>query len=71
MGLSEYFVLYNSRRPHQSLQYKTPDVVYASAIGGGAMIIDKYEEKANAEDLVFCQEPNSLRETDNTALLDG
>jgi putative transposase len=42
LGLSEYFALYNSERPHQSLQYKTPDVVYASASGGGALIIDKY-----------------------------
>lgn len=42
LGLSEYFALYNSERPHQSLQYKTPDAVYASASGGGALIIDKY-----------------------------
>ena len=26
--LKEYFVLYNSNRPHQSLKYKTPDDVY-------------------------------------------
>ena len=42
LGLSEYFALYNSERPHQSLQYKTPDAVYASASGGGALILDKY-----------------------------
>jgi putative transposase len=42
IGLSEYFALYNNERPHQSLQYKTPDVVYASGSGGGALIIDKY-----------------------------
>ena len=42
LGLSEYFALYNNERPHQSLKYKTPDVVYSSASGGGALIIDKY-----------------------------
>ena len=50
LGLSEYFTLYNSERPHQSLQYKTPDVVYASASGGGALIVDKYGEKASEKD---------------------
>ena len=71
LGLSDYFVLYNSRRPHQSLQYKTPDVVYASASGGGAMIVDKYGEKAGAADLGVCQKPNSLSAMNNTARLDG
>jgi len=47
LGLSDYFVLYNSERPHQSLQDKTPDEVYVSASGGGAMIIDKYAEKGD------------------------
>ena len=32
----------NGERPHQSLRQKTPDVVYRSAIGGGAMIVDKF-----------------------------
>ena len=45
IGLNEYFLFYNSERPHQSLQYKTPDAVYASACGGGAMIIDKFKKK--------------------------
>lgn len=49
LGLSDYFVLYNSQRPHQALQYKTPDVVYASGIGGGALIVDKYGEKNSAK----------------------
>lgn len=71
LGLSDYFVLYNSQRPHQALQYKTPDVVYASGIGGGALIVDKYGEKKSAADLGYCQKPNSLSATDNTALLDG
>jgi len=42
IGLTEYFDFYNDRRPHQSLENKTPDVVYRTAIGGGAMILDKY-----------------------------
>ena len=42
VGLAEYFAFYNGERPHQSLDYKTPDVVYRMGIGGGALIVDKY-----------------------------
>lgn len=42
MGLTRYFIFYNGERPHQALAYKTPNVVHASAKGGGAMIIDKF-----------------------------
>lgn len=42
MGLTQYFQFYNQERWHQSLGYKTPDEVYQSAIGGGAMIVDKF-----------------------------
>ena len=51
MGLTAYFVFYNTDRPHQSLNYSTPDNIYPSAIGGGARIVDKYSgtEKAHAE----------------------
>ncbi len=45
IGLTEYFVLYNTERPHQSLGYETPDQVYRTASGGGARIVDKYSEK--------------------------
>lgn len=41
-GLTEYFAFYNNERPHQSLGYKTPEVVYRTAVGGGAVIVDKY-----------------------------
>ena len=41
VGLSEYFTFYNSECPHQSLGQKTPDVVYKTVIGGGAMIVNK------------------------------
>jgi putative transposase len=42
LGLAEYFVFYNSERPHQSLANKTPDVVFRTALGGGALILDKF-----------------------------
>ena len=42
IGLTKYFALYNGERPHQSLGYKTPDVVYRTAMGGGALIVDKF-----------------------------
>lgn len=46
VGLTRYFAFYNEERPHQSLNYQTPDVVYASGEGGGAMIVDKYGSAA-------------------------
>ena len=42
VGLTEYFAFYNGERPHPSLGNQTPDVVYRTAIGGGAMIVDKF-----------------------------
>jgi putative transposase len=42
LGLTEYFAFYNGERPHQSLGNTTPDVVYRTAVGGGAMIVDKF-----------------------------
>ncbi len=41
-GLGEYFTFYNGERPHQSLAFQTPDVVYRTGTGGGAEIVDKY-----------------------------
>jgi len=51
LGLTEYFVFYNTERPHQSLGYDTPDQVYRTASGGGARIVDKYSdmEKTHSE----------------------
>ena len=34
------FILWTA--PHQSQAYQTPQVVYASGQGGGALIVDKY-----------------------------
>ena len=48
LGLTEYFTFYNSERPHQSLGYKTPDTVHITATGGGAMIVDKFGDAAEA-----------------------
>ena len=42
LGLTEYFAYTNGERPHQSLGHKTPDVVYRTALGGGAVIVDKF-----------------------------
>jgi len=44
-GLSDYFVFYNGERPHQSLANRTPDEVYISRQGGGALIVDKFKTK--------------------------
>ncbi len=42
VGLTKYFAFYNGERPHQALGHKTPDIVYRTATGGGAMIVDKF-----------------------------
>jgi len=44
LGLTEYFAFYNGERYHQALDYKTPDQVYQTAEGGGAMIVDKFND---------------------------
>lgn len=45
LGLAEYFVFYNGERPHQSLDYKTPNEVYETGVGGGAQIADYFSDK--------------------------
>lgn len=44
-GLAQYFAFYNGERPHQSLGQKTPDVVYRTGIGGGALIVERFPRK--------------------------
>lgn len=44
LGLTEYFAFYNGERYHQALGYKMPDQVYQTAKGGGAMIVDKFND---------------------------
>jgi putative transposase len=49
LGLTKYFMFYNTERTHQSLDYSTPDVIYRTANGGGARIVDKFKEKKNTQ----------------------
>ena len=42
LGLTQYFGFYNAERPHQALDNRTPEAVYRSGTGGGALIVDKY-----------------------------
>ena len=42
IGLAKYFSFYNGERPHQSLGNQTPEVVYQTGLGGGAVIADKF-----------------------------
>ena len=41
VGMAAYMSFFNAERPHQSLHYKTPEQVYRTGIGGGAIILDK------------------------------
>ncbi len=54
IGLAEYFVFYNGERPHQSLNNKTPNVVYQTAVGGGALIVDKFRGKVEQASVSLC-----------------
>ncbi len=45
VGLTKYFAFYNAERPHQSLGYLTPDMVYQTGSGGSAEIVDKFREQ--------------------------
>ena len=45
IGLTKYFAFYNTERPHQSLDNRTPQEVYKTSSGGGAMIVDKYRTR--------------------------
>ena len=49
LGLTHYFLFYNAERTHQSLNYKTPDDTYRTAIGGGARIVDHFKEQEKSQ----------------------
>lgn len=51
-GLTEYFVFYNTERPHQTLDYYTPDEVYRTGVGGGVRIADQFNVKQKASSKV-------------------
>jgi putative transposase len=53
MGLTQYFLFYNEERWHQSLNYKTPNGVYQTAIGGGAKIMDKFNSSGETSEPVL------------------
>ncbi len=44
VGLAQYFAFYNTERPHQALGYETPDHVYRAGVGGGALIVDRFDD---------------------------
>jgi putative transposase len=46
LGLMEYFMFYNDERPHRALANETPETVYRTRQGGGALIVDKYSPAA-------------------------
>ncbi len=54
IGLAEYFAFYNSERPHQALNQRTPAAVYQSAIGGGALVVDKFGGTAKPMSVSLC-----------------
>lgn len=49
VGLNEYFAFYNEKRKHQSLDYRTPNEVHNTGVGGGAMIADYYGKPKTAD----------------------
>lgn len=61
LGLTEYFVFYNTERKHQSLGYCTPDEVYRTATGGGAKIVDKFKEKKGILSVIMGACPQTPR----------
>lgn len=76
VGLTNYFVFYNAERRHQALNYRTPDVVYQTANGGGARIVDKFgEEKISPKNnddnraaLFCCEEQKTILNSVNYCL---
>ena len=69
MGLTEYFVFYNTQRPHQSLGYRTPEEIHRSGQGGGVTIADHFGQVAVAPpgDAAISQENLGQRQTAATA----
>ena len=62
LGLTEYFAFYNTERTHQSLDYATPEVVYRTASGGGATIVDKFTaRKENRQETKSEEKPGQRR----------
>ena len=49
LGLTAYLMFYNEKRFHQALGNATPRQVRQSGIGGGAMILEKYDGKGEPQ----------------------
>jgi hypothetical protein len=59
-GLTQYFLFYNEERLHQALGYTTPDVVYQTATGGGARIVDKFNKPTETVVIELAKDSKSL-----------
>ena len=64
LGLAVYFAFYNGERPHQSLGQQTPNNVYRTETGCGAMILVKF--KGTPE-----ESPVPLRPTGDSSAEEG
>jgi putative transposase len=51
VGMAAYMDFFNAERPHQSLAYQTPDQMYRTGIGGGA--IDKFSRSESEAELFY------------------
>jgi putative transposase len=60
IGLAGYFAFYNGERPHQALNQKTPDAVYRTAVGGGALIIEKFGATVHQTSVSPCDGASEL-----------
>ena len=64
LGLTAYFIFYNSERFHQALSYKTPNEVYLTGVGNGVTIVDHFSDKR-----VFSKEEMGQRQSAVTELM--
>lgn len=60
LGLTTYFVFYNGERPHQALDYRTPNMVNVTATGGGKLIVDKYGGAGKESTVPRCSKADVL-----------
>lgn len=64
VGLTAYMRFYNNERVHQALRYGTPDQVYQTGVGGGAMILDKFGDAVLASSVALrsTEDANTAKE---------